>query len=85
MRAQPGSTVLIKIAAPRRADSSSASFAGIALLDVPAFIAAQLLGALLAAGLGGWLFMLRDPEPVAETVLDPTIRPHDHLASDRKT
>jgi glycerol uptake facilitator-like aquaporin len=32
------------------------SFAGIRPADAPAFIAAQLAGALVAAGLGGWLF-----------------------------
>ena len=34
----------------------TASFAGIAPGDVPAFILAQVAGALLAAGLGNWLF-----------------------------
>ncbi len=38
------------------ARSLSDSFAGIAPGDVPAFVAAQLAGALLAAGLAGWLF-----------------------------
>ena len=38
------------------ARSLSNSFAGIAPGDVPAFIAAQLLGALAAAALGRWLF-----------------------------
>jgi hypothetical protein len=32
------------------------SFAGIAPADVPAFVAAQLLGAGLAVVLGNWLF-----------------------------
>ncbi|MDE1468570.1 aquaporin [Aurantiacibacter sp. D1-12] len=36
--------------------SLSDTFAGIAPADVPAFIAAQLLGAVLAVVLGGWLF-----------------------------
>lgn len=34
----------------------TASFAGIAPGDVPAFVLAQVAGALLAAGLGNWLF-----------------------------
>ncbi len=34
----------------------SDSFAGIAPVSVPGFIAAQLVGAALGAGLGGWLF-----------------------------
>jgi glycerol uptake facilitator-like aquaporin len=38
------------------ARSLSDSFAGIAPANVPAFIAAQLLGAALAAGLASWLF-----------------------------
>lgn len=36
--------------------SLSDSFAGIAPVDVPAFIAAQLAGAVLAVGLARWLF-----------------------------
>ena len=32
------------------------TFAGIALGDVPAFVVAELVGALLAAGAGAWLF-----------------------------
>jgi glycerol uptake facilitator-like aquaporin len=36
--------------------SLSDTFAGIAPSDVPAFIIAQILGALAAAALGGWLF-----------------------------
>ena len=36
--------------------SLSDTFAGIAPSDVPAFIVAQILGALAAAALGGWLF-----------------------------
>ena len=38
------------------ARSLSVTFAGIAPADVPAFVAAQLLGAGAAAWLGGWLF-----------------------------
>lgn len=38
------------------ARSLSDTFAGIAPADVPAFVAAQLLGAGTAAWLGGWLF-----------------------------
>jgi len=38
------------------ARSLSDTFAGIAPADVPAFVAAQLLGAGAAAWLGGWLF-----------------------------
>lgn len=37
--------------------SLSNSFAGIAPVDVPAFIAAQLAGAVLAVGLARWLFV----------------------------
>ena len=59
----------------------SDSFAGIAPADVPAFVAAQLVGALLAAGLFGWLFMLRAPEPVPQAALDPTAGAGDRLAS----
>ena len=36
--------------------SLSDTFAGIAPADVPAFVAAQLVGAVLATLLGGWLF-----------------------------
>ncbi len=42
------------------ARSLSDSFAGIAPADVPGFVVAQLLGALLAAGFGRWLFA---PDP----------------------
>jgi glycerol uptake facilitator-like aquaporin len=38
------------------ARSLSDSFAGIALANVPAFVVAQLVGALLAAHVSGWLF-----------------------------
>ena len=38
------------------ARSLSDTFAGIAPASVPAFIGAQLAGALAAAGLAGWLF-----------------------------
>jgi len=38
------------------ARSLSDTFAGIAPWDVPGFIVAQVLGALAAAALGGWLF-----------------------------
>jgi glycerol uptake facilitator-like aquaporin len=38
------------------ARSLSDTFAGIAPTDVPGFVAAQLLGAAAAAGIGGWLF-----------------------------
>lgn len=41
------------------ARSLSDTFAGIAPHNVPPFVAAQLIGALAAAGLAGWLF----PEP----------------------
>ena len=41
--------------------SLSDTFAGIAPHDVPAFIAAQLAGAVLAVALGGWLFA--EPRP----------------------
>jgi glycerol uptake facilitator-like aquaporin len=43
------------------ARSLSDSFAGIAPASVPAFLLAQLTGALAAAGLGGWLFRSRNP------------------------
>jgi glycerol uptake facilitator-like aquaporin len=46
------------------ARSLSNSFAGIAPANVPAFIAAQLVGAALAAGLASWLFPAR-PEAAA--------------------
>lgn len=54
---------------------------GIAPADVPAFVAAQLVGALLAAGLFGWLFMLRAPESMPETALDATVQPGDRLTA----
>jgi len=38
------------------ARSLSDTFAGIAPSDVPGFIIAQILGALVAAALAGWLF-----------------------------
>jgi glycerol uptake facilitator-like aquaporin len=38
------------------ARSLSDTFAGIAPSDVPGFIVAQILGALVAVLLGGWLF-----------------------------
>lgn len=38
------------------------SFSGIRMADVPGFVAAQLIGAVLAAACGGWLF---DPPPPA--------------------
>jgi len=50
------------------ARSLSDSFAGIAPADVPGFIAAQLLGALVAAILGRWLFapdVVLSPPPAA--------------------
>ena len=47
----PGLTVAENIAR-----SLSDTFAGIAPASVPAFIGAQLAGALAAAGLAGWLF-----------------------------
>lgn len=43
----------------------SDSFAGIRPIDVPAFIAAQLVGALLALGLAGWLTAERQRKPKA--------------------
>jgi glycerol uptake facilitator-like aquaporin len=43
------------------ARSLSDSFAGIAPRDVPGFVLAQLVGALVAAALGGWLFT-SDPQ-----------------------
>lgn len=39
------------------------TFAGIAPADAPAFIAAQAVAAVLAAGLGGWLFAMKNPRP----------------------
>ena len=42
----------------------SNTFAGIRPLDVPAFIAAELAGALLALALAGWL--LADPQSKPE-------------------
>jgi glycerol uptake facilitator-like aquaporin len=39
------------------ARSLSDSFAGIAPSSVPAFVFAQIVGAAIAAGLGGWLFV----------------------------
>ncbi|UVK37987.1 aquaporin family protein [Mesorhizobium sp. AR10] len=42
----------------------SNTFAGIRPLDVPAFIVAELIGALLAMALAGWL--LSEPKPVPE-------------------
>jgi glycerol uptake facilitator-like aquaporin len=41
----------------------SNTFAGIRPLDVPAFIVAELLGALLAMALAGWLLSEPKPEP----------------------
>ncbi|TRC96102.1 aquaporin family protein [Mesorhizobium sp. WSM4303] len=41
----------------------SNTFAGIRPLDVPAFIGAELLGALLAMALAGWLLSEPKPEP----------------------
>ena len=41
----------------------SNTFAGIRPLDVPAFIVAELLGALLAMVLAGWLLSVPKPEP----------------------
>ena len=41
----------------------SNTFAGIRPLDVPAFIVAELLGALLAMALAGWLLSVPTPEP----------------------
>ena len=41
----------------------SNTFAGIRPLDVPAFIVAELLGALLAMALAGWLLSVPKPEP----------------------
>lgn len=38
------------------ARSFSDSFAGIAMADLPGFIAAQLVGAMLAVAIGGWVF-----------------------------
>ena len=38
------------------ARSLSDTFAGIAPSDVPGFVVAQILGALTAGALGGWLF-----------------------------
>ena len=34
----------------------TSTFSGIALADVPGFVIAEIVGALLAAALGGWLF-----------------------------
>lgn len=48
----------------------SDSFAGIAPIDVPAFVVAQLVGALLATALFGWLLALRTPESPPATALD---------------
>lgn len=45
------------------ARSYSDSFAGIASASVPAFIAAQLSGALVAALVGRWLFATPPPKP----------------------
>jgi len=41
----------------------SNTFSGIRPLDVPAFIVAELLGALLAMALAGWLLSVPKPEP----------------------
>jgi glycerol uptake facilitator-like aquaporin len=43
----------------------SDTFAGIRPVDVPAFIVAEVLGALLAMALAGWL--LAEPKPAAQT------------------
>jgi glycerol uptake facilitator-like aquaporin len=43
----------------------SDTFAGIRPVDVPAFVAAQLVGALVASVLAGWLFAERPPGPEA--------------------
>jgi glycerol uptake facilitator-like aquaporin len=40
----------------------SDTFAGIRPVDVPAFVVAQLVGALVASVLAGWLFAGRRPE-----------------------
>ena len=47
------------------ARSLSDSFAGIAPADVPAFVAAQLIGAVLAALVSRWLFDPPEPAPSA--------------------
>ena len=39
----------------------SDTFAGIRPVDVPAFVVAQLVGALVASVLSGWLFAERSP------------------------
>jgi glycerol uptake facilitator-like aquaporin len=44
------------------ARSLSDSFAGIALISVPGFVAAQLMGALLGLGVWGWLFKQKSGE-----------------------
>ena len=41
------------------------TFAGIRPVDLPGFIVAELLGALLAMALAGWL--LAEPKPAAQT------------------
>lgn len=46
----------------------SNTFAGIRPLDVPAFIVAELLGALLAMALAGWLLSVPKPEPEMKAV-----------------
>ncbi|TIY09370.1 MAG: aquaporin family protein, partial [Mesorhizobium sp.] len=42
----------------------SSTFAGIRPVDLPAFIVAELLGALLAMALAGWL--LSEPKPIRQ-------------------
>ncbi|WP_333939150.1 hypothetical protein [Bradyrhizobium sp. CCBAU 11386] len=54
---------------PGRDGSLSDTFAGIAPQDAPAFIAAQIVGALLTVPLAGWLWggdpAKRDAPPLA--------------------
>ena len=45
----------------------SDTFAGIAPADIGPFLIAQIIGALIAAGLGGWLFSLQTAPDSAET------------------
>jgi glycerol uptake facilitator-like aquaporin len=57
------------------ARSLSDTFAGIRPIDAPAFIAAQLIGAIAALGVGHLLFPAAKPAPVSsdsETTIEST-------------
>ncbi|MCC2112284.1 MAG: aquaporin, partial [Hyphomicrobiales bacterium] len=47
------------------------TFSGIRPLDVPGFIVAELIGALLAAAFTGWLFLREAPERASQQPTSP--------------